>query len=171
MSFSFPDKNHWFHIALLCSLLTSCGNNASRNITQETPTSGTINISVDESFKPVIDSEIKVFESSYPDAKIIVHYKPEAACFRDLSRKDSTRMIIVTRELSERERAFYKDSFQFIPTYEVLAYDAIAIVVNNKSKDTILTMDRVKSLLSSSSKDMPQVVMDGVSATSTVRYA
>ncbi len=34
----------------------------------ETPTSGTIHISVDESFKPVIDSQLKVFESSFPDA-------------------------------------------------------------------------------------------------------
>ena len=50
----------------------------------ETPLSGTIHISVDESFKPVIDSQLKVFESSFPDAHVIVDYKPEAACLRDL---------------------------------------------------------------------------------------
>src|SRR5579864_2722451 len=88
---------------IVCLLLYACGNNDHNKIIQETPTSGSINISVDESFKPVIDSEIKVFESSFPDAKINVQYKPEAACFRDLSRKDSTRMIIVTRELSAQE--------------------------------------------------------------------
>ena len=42
----------------------------------------------------LIDSQIKVFESSFPDAKIIPHYKPEAECLRDLT-SDSTRMIIV----------------------------------------------------------------------------
>ena len=61
----------------------------------DTTNSGTIHISVDESFKPVIDSQIQVFEALYPNAKIIADYKPEAECFKDLI-KDSTRMIIVT---------------------------------------------------------------------------
>jgi phosphate transport system substrate-binding protein len=158
-------------LGIFCLLLHSCGDNTGNKTPQETPTSGNINISVDESFKPVIDSQIKVFESSFPDAKINVHYKSEAACFRDLANKDSARLIIVTRELNKKEQDFYKDSFHFIPRFDILAYDAIAIVVNNKSKDTILTMNDVRALLSSSSKDKPQVVMDGVSATSTVRYA
>jgi phosphate transport system substrate-binding protein len=42
--------------------------------------------------------------------------------------------------------------------------------VNNKSKDTILTMKDVQSLLNGTTSRM-QVVMDGASATSTVRYA
>ncbi len=151
-------------------LAYACGNPNGNKIPKETPTSGTINISVDESFKPVMDSQIKVFESSFPNARINVHYKPEAACFRDLANKDSARLIIVTRELNKQEESFYKDSFHLVPTYGILAYDAIAIVVNNKSKDTILTMDDVRSLLSGNSGDK-QVVMDGVSATSTVRYA
>src|SRR5450631_3049117 len=82
------------------ALVTGCGGKA--KIFVETPTSGTINISVDESFQPVIDSEIKVFESSYPNAHIIPHYKPEAECLRDLA-GDSTRLIIVTRGLSPEE--------------------------------------------------------------------
>src|SRR5579863_9487553 len=100
--FSFPNKQKsiyifFFGIMFLPSL--SWFNNSSK-VFRETPTDGTINISVDESFKPVIDSQIKVFESSFPNAKIIVHYKSEADCFRDLA-KDSTRMIIVTRGLNK----------------------------------------------------------------------
>jgi phosphate transport system substrate-binding protein len=160
-----------FLAASVSMMLFSCGSNPGNKTPQETPTSGTINISVDESFKPVIDSQIKVFESSFPNAHIIVHYKPEAACFRDLANKDSARLIIVTRGLNKPEEGFYKDSFHLIPTYGILAYDAIAIVVNNKSKDTILTMAQVRSMLSDSSNNKTQVVMDGTSATSTVRYA
>lgn len=48
--------------AVLAVLFTSC--HSGPYIEQETPTSGTIHISVDESFKPVIDSQLKVFESS-----------------------------------------------------------------------------------------------------------
>src|ERR1700737_3781160 len=122
----------------ICLLISGCGDQNGTNTPRETPTFGTINISVDESFKPVIDSEIKVFESSFPDVKIIPHYKPEAECFRDLA-GDSTRMIIVTRGLNRQEEKFYIDSVHFVPIYGNLAYDAIAVIVNNTSKDSIFT--------------------------------
>ncbi|HLK29416.1 MAG TPA: substrate-binding domain-containing protein [Puia sp.] len=171
MSF-ISSRNKYINICIACLLilsmqLISCANNSS-NIKQETPTNGTINISVDESFKPVIDSEIKVFESSFPDAKINVYYKSEADCFRDLA-KDSTRMIIVTRGLNKEEEHFYQDSIHYVPIYGLLAYDAIAIIVNNRSKDTILSMKDVQSLLNGTTANK-QIVMDGVSATSTVRF-
>src|SRR5215467_7933291 len=83
----------------LIMFLNGCGG-GQKKIVQETPTSGAINISIDESFKPVMDSQIKVFESSFPNAKLMVHYKSEADCFRDLA-ADSTRMVIVTRQLNK----------------------------------------------------------------------
>ena len=76
--------------------------NLPRKTKDETTTSGTINISVDESFKPVIDSQVKVFEASWPNAKIITHYKPEADCIKDLN-NDSIRMVIITSPLSRDE--------------------------------------------------------------------
>jgi phosphate transport system substrate-binding protein len=153
-------------------LLAGCHNVTGKRV-METPTSGTIHISVDESFKPVIDSQIKVFNSTFPDAHILVTYKPEAECFRDLTR-DSTRMIIVTRGLNMVEESFYKDSVHFVPSYGILAYDAIALIVNNSSKDSIYTMEDIRSLLSGSKTGrlgQLQPVMDGTSATSTVRFA
>ncbi|HEY1202725.1 MAG TPA: substrate-binding domain-containing protein, partial [Niastella sp.] len=89
---------------------------------QETTTSGTIRISVDESFKPVIDSQIKVFESQHPDAHIIVNYKPEADCLRDLN-VDSIRMVIVTRGLSETELSTLTNKLQYKPAFGALAWD------------------------------------------------
>jgi phosphate transport system substrate-binding protein len=153
---------------VICWLLVSCGQGTT-NTTQETPTSGTINISVDESFRPVIDSQIKVFESSFPHAVIIPHYKPEAQCLRDLT-TDSTRMIIVTRGLSSSEEQFYVDSFHLTPAEGPLAYDAIAVIVNNKSKDSIFEIQDLKNMLNGTDTRLLPV-MDGVSATSTVRYA
>ncbi|HEY4062781.1 MAG TPA: substrate-binding domain-containing protein [Puia sp.] len=151
----------------VCWLLAGCGHGT--RVPQETPKSGTINISVDESFRPVIDSQIKVFESSFPDAHVIPHYKSEAECFRDLS-TDSTRMIIVTRSLSHTEEQFYVDSFHLIPTEGPLAYDAIAIIVNNSSKDSIFEIKDIQDMLNGTdTKHQP--VMDGHSETSTVRYA
>ncbi|MDR3715743.1 MAG: substrate-binding domain-containing protein [Puia sp.] len=165
-----PVNNSRVRLWALLSLFACGCRNANPGTPVETPTSGTIQISVDESFKPVIDSEIKVFESTYPDVKVIPHYKAEAECLRDLV-NDSTRLVIVTRGLSSSERKFYSDSLHYIPTNDLLAYDAIAVVVNNQSKDSIFTMNDLRAMLSGNTKKDWQVVMDGVSATSTVRYA
>src|ERR1700744_307547 len=127
-------------------LLSSCGSGGDKKVQRETPINGTIHISVDESFKPVIDSQIKVFESSYPDAHIIADYKPEAQCLRDLT-TNSTRMILVTRGLTREEENFYDDSFHMRPTYGVLAYDAIAVIVNPASKDSIFQANDLVNML------------------------
>jgi phosphate transport system substrate-binding protein len=157
----------WMGLAV-GGLMAGCGGHGNKT-PQETPTSGTINISVDESFQPVIDSQIKVFESSFPDVHIIPHYKAEAQCFRDLT-TDSTRMILVTRGLTDEENKFYKDSFYLEPSNGPLALDAIAVVVNNHSPDSVFEIQDLKDLLSG--KDTKHIaVMDGVSATSTVRFA
>ena len=136
---------------------------------RETSTSGTIYISVDESFKPVIDSQIKVFESQHPDAHIVVNYKPEAECLRDLN-VDSIRMVIVTRGLSETEEATLSNKLQFKPAYGTIAYDAIAVIVNNEVKDSLFSMQDIRSIAKGTSGYKYKMLLDGKTATSTVRY-
>ena len=86
-------------------IISGCGT-SDKNYVEETMKSGTIYISVDESFRPIIDSEIKVFIAQNPEAHIIARYKPEAECIKDLL-YDSIRMVIVTRGLSEEEVKFF----------------------------------------------------------------
>lgn len=136
----------------------------------DTEDSGTIHISVDESFKPVIDSEIQVFEALHPKAKVIADYKPEAQCFRDLI-KDTTRMIIVTRGLTDQEEEFYKDSLTYSPTWSKVATDAIALVVSDNAKDSFFSMSKIRGILEGTTGDKQIAVFDGLSSTSTVRFA
>lgn len=135
----------------------------------DTSRSGTIHVSVDESFQPVIDSQVKVFMSQHPDARIIVHYKPEAECLRDLA-DDTTRLVIVTRGLSDDEMAFYTDTLQFPPAFGVVAHDAIAVIVNNASRDSLFSVADIRGMLSGRTGYKYQQVMDGTVATSTVRF-
>lgn len=157
-----------FLIAILSIFFTSCHQNKRTDV--DTPSSGTIHISVDESFKPVIDSQIQVFEALYPKAKIIADYKPEAECFKDLI-KDSTRMIIVTRGLTPEEEKFYKDSLSYSPTWSKVANDAIAVIENREAKDSLYSMDQIRGILDGSSGDKTLAVFDGLKETSTVRFA
>ena len=136
----------------------------------DTASSGTIHISVDESFKPVIDSQIKVFESSFPKAKIIAHYKPEAECLKDLL-VDSIRMVIVTRPLLKIEEERLKDTLRFIPIQGKMAFDAVTVIVHPSNKDSILDRSDLRSILNGTSGYKFRPVMDGRTATSTVRFA
>ncbi len=156
-------------VLLVLYTFSSCSGSHERTDT-DTPEKGVIHISVDESFKPIIDSQIQVFEALYPEAKVIAEYKPEAECFRDLI-KDSTRLIIVTRGLTPQEERFYKDSLKYGPTWDKVANDAVTLIVNNKSKDTLLTMEKIRGILDGTTGDKQVAVFDGLSATSTVRFA
>ncbi len=153
-------------VALLCN---SCNSDKGQTQNGVGLDRGTVYISVDESFKPVIDSQIQVFESSYPEAKIIAHYKPEAECLRDFA-VDSIGMVIATRGYTENEGRFISDSMGVQRSKLVVAYDAIAVIVNPGSDDTLFTMAEIISLLNGTSPKKLLPVFDGVSATSTVRF-
>lgn len=130
---------------------------------------GTVHISCDESFRPVIDAQVEVYQNSFPDTKIIVHYKPEADCLRDMA-VDSIRMIIATRGFSEAERAFMLDSLKVQPTSSAIAKDAIAVIVHPSNADSFFTMNRIRDLVSGKLKEKLIPVFDGTRATSTVRF-
>lgn len=154
---------------IVCLLLFSYCSNQKKNTPAETTTNGSIHISVDETFKPVIDSQIKVFEVLYPHAKIIAHYKAEADCLKDLL-NDSIRMIIITRGLTAKEEQFMKDTLQYMPGQNKIASDAISVIVNNKCRDSIFDMADIRSLVKGTSGYKYKVVLDGLNATGTVRY-
>jgi phosphate transport system substrate-binding protein len=149
-----------------CILATAC-KTSSKTEQIDTPSEGSIKISVEESFKPFIERELKVFALSYPKANIEVAYKSEIECFKDLA-SDSTRMIIVTRGLDKKEQANYKDQLSYAPTFGILAYNAIAVVINKKTKDSVFSMADLSASLSG--KNNRQVVMDGSHLTGVVRF-
>lgn len=154
-------------MALVWIFFTGCHENKRPDL--DSPDKGTIHISVDESFEPVIDSEIQVYEALHPGTKIIADYKPEAECFKDLI-KDSTKMIIVTRGLTPQEEQYYKDSIFFSPTWAKIAYDAVAVIVNRDSPDSLFSMIGLKNILDGSVQSNLVAVFDGIQETSTLRY-
>jgi phosphate transport system substrate-binding protein len=152
----------------LALVFTGCHQNSRTDV--DNPDHGTIYITVDETFQPVIDSQIEVYEALHPGTKIIASYKPEAECFKDLM-IDSTRMIIVTRGLTPQEEKYYKDSLSFSPTWSRVANDAIAVVVNRNSPDSVFTMAALRGILDGSTGDKQVAVFDGLKETSTIRFA
>lgn len=158
-----------WHFLILVLLLAACSNQSSNNTKQRHKSDTTIRISVDESFQPVMTEEVKVFESAYPDTKVVAEYKPEAECLRDLE-KDSTKVVIISRELNREETKYYDGKIGFKPEFAQLAKDAIAVVVNNQAADSSFSVNELKQLLSGKGNNKLNVAIDGNTATSTVRY-
>jgi phosphate transport system substrate-binding protein len=171
MNFCLVKRYSSLVVAVICFLLmNSC--KSFRQQEDELPDNrykGKIYVSADESFKPIIDEQVKVYESNHPGTKIIVLYKPEAECLKD-QLVDSIRMIIATRTYNEDERSLIVDSLKVSPKSMTVARDGIAVIVNPLSPDSLFTMDDIKNILKGRFKKNLIPVFDGVKATSTVRF-
>jgi phosphate transport system substrate-binding protein len=150
--------------------MISCAGDKTSKSATDSPEKGTIYISVDESFKPVMEQQIKMYEASFPETHIIPTYKSEADCFRDLFSDTLNRLVVVGRGLNKKEERFLTDSLTYNPGCNAVASDAIAIVINSNSKDTLFTTASLKSELQGKNVNSKTYVFDGLNATSTVRF-
>ena len=141
----FPLKNYLnIYIYIIITLtLYSCSGNS--NEPTDTPTSGQVNIVVDESFQQLFDTEIYTFHSLYTNAKVNTLYLPENEALQRLL-NDSCKVVVMCRDLTADERKRFEQANIF-PISTKIAEDAIALIVNNENKDTIMTVDRIKSVL------------------------
>lgn len=157
-------------VFLAITVLVSCADPYKGPSSIDTPKRGTIHISVDESYRPVIEEQLAMYHASNPESHIIPHYKPEENCLRDFFRDSNNRMILVTRGLSYDEEQYIKDSLGYSPGWNLLAADAIAIIIHPSNGDSLFTLQRLSDQLSGKSHRDQTVVFDGLSATSTFRF-
>lgn len=147
------------NIVVLCGLLLllfSCNNSNQGPTYTDTPTQGSITVSCDESLRPIMDAELQVFESLYPDAKIKVVYMNEYEAIQYML-KDSARLAIVTRDLTPEERAVLQEQKISNARYHKLGYDAVAFILNPQNKDTSFSLQQVKGLLNGQITNWNQV--------------
>ena len=159
-------RNWWIYF--LFFIFSACGPDKT-DPNRDTRSKGSINISADESFKPVMEAQVQVYEASNPNVKLNVHYKPEADCLNDLS-VDSVRMVIVTKWINDEEKRFIADSLKTSIDQMLLAYDAIAVIVHPDQEIRRFTMKDIKEILQGKFRKNLIPVFDGLKATSTVRF-
>jgi phosphate transport system substrate-binding protein len=158
-------------IALVAvGFFASCNEETKTKGFTDTPRAGTIEISVDESFKPVIEEQIAMYEATYPGTKINAHYKSEADCMKDFFKDSSNRMVIVTRGLTDNEEKYMIDSIGFNPGWQEVATDAVAVIVHKSSRDTFFSLQDLQGRLTGKIKKEQTIVFDGLNRTSTVRF-
>jgi phosphate transport system substrate-binding protein len=162
--------------SVLILLACACSNHSQGN--SDTPTSGNIKIAADETFAPIIESQIQVFQAIYHFAQITPLYLSEKETFKALL-DDSVRVIIASRKLTPKEEVFFQ-SKKFFPKQTLVAADAITLLVNPKNNDSLMSIKDIKEILNgniqnwkqlqpSSKLTKIQVVFDN-QGSSTVRY-
>lgn len=132
-------------LSLVLCLSVAC-NQKPKNGRTDTYSSGTIKFVSDESFSPIIEEEVEVFQSIYPNAKLIPQYTNELDAVNMLM-KEQTYLAITTRRFTKREEQNLKDR-RFLPVSVPLAYDGLALIVNKENPDTIISIQDLKLILS-----------------------
>jgi phosphate transport system substrate-binding protein len=121
----------------------------------DTITTGTISVAVEEGYKPVIASCINVFDSIYRTAKIIPRYVSEGEAVNALI-QDSVQVIIIGRQLTTKELEYFQ-SRGFTPPTTPIAFDALAFVLHPDNRDTVLTVQQVRDILTGKVSNWNQI--------------
>ena len=146
-----------FLLALLG--FTACKNDSEKNIPKftDTPTSGQLTMSVDESFKPVIQQQIDAFHVRYVKAKIKADFQPERAILKKLFNRE-TEIALLARNFTKEELKAYKSTKAQALVYPAF-YDAVVVVANAASAKTSVTPTELKSWLQSANPTQ-QIFLD-----------
>lgn len=140
-------------LSLLITLL-SCGGGKTK-VLDETPTRGNIKISVDESFKPIMDSEVYTFTHLYRSARITPSYKPEFDVINDFM-NDSVKVIVTSKKLSDYQIQYLRDTLVIART-STYAYDALALVTNKSNRDTLIKYNTIKDIFLAKTKKWNEI--------------
>lgn len=137
-------KRFWLIGAMTLGVLAACSRKPKDGLT-DTYTSGVIEIAADESFQPIVQEEIDVFEGLFPLAGIVPRYTTEVEAI-NLLLKDSVRLAIATRTLTKEEMNSFH-SRKFYPREIKLAIDGLALIVNRQNPDSLISVRDIRRIL------------------------
>jgi phosphate transport system substrate-binding protein len=143
-------------------LLYACNGNKNK----ETIITGNTSVLVDETLLPIIEDQVAVFENQYT-AKIKLIPQSEKEAVVSLT-KNKSGIIVLSRKLNREETTIFKNK-KIVPRETPFAIDAIALIKNKKSKDSLVDMADVVDFLKGNRTKIKGLVFDNPNS-STVRY-
>lgn len=136
-------------LALLALVLVmmSCGGEKKRKDGRtDTTTQGEISFACDESFSPIIDELIQVYQMQCPNTKLKPIYTNEIDGINMLLQQ-KTWLTITARNFTPKEYTYIKDGLNMLPEAVRLAYDGMALICNNQNLDSCISVKDVKDIL------------------------
>ncbi len=128
------------------ALLFSCDSSTNPFAYQtDTHSRGNTEIFVEESYEPLFSTTIYTFESQFPKAHIKPTYCKEQKVIETFF-ANKTKTIFMTRDFTKEEKAKLK-AVQVEVRSELVAKDAVALILNPSNVDTNLTVVQIKEML------------------------
>jgi phosphate transport system substrate-binding protein len=155
----------FFLFSIIITVSMSCASSNEGSTEIDTPTSGEINMSVDETLQPIAEAQVDVFQHTYPNAKVNIRYRSENDCVKDLY-NDSSKIVFLGRKLNDDEMKLFKAQ-TFNPPHVKICTDAIALLINKTNPDTNITYDRFVKILRGEDKKYNVVFDNGQSGAGT----
>ena len=148
--------------SLFFLILYACNGNKNK----ETILTGTTSVLVDETLLPIIEDQVAVFENQYA-AKIKLIPQSEKEAVVSLT-KNTSGVIVLSRKLNKEETTIFKNK-KIVPRQTPFAIDAIALIKNKKSKDSLADLSDIVNFLRGNRTKIKGLVFDNPNS-STVRY-
>ena len=104
----------------------------------DTYSSGAAQFASDESFSPILDELVQVFEATYPKADLTPIYTNEIDGI-NLLLSDSIYLTIAARNFTQKEFDNLKER-GFQPKAIPVAYDGLALICNNQNTDSCISV-------------------------------
>ena len=155
------------HVFGLLVVLGACSNPKSEE--KESIVGGKLQVLVDETVLPIMEEQLAVFNHLYNRADVSISAAQENQISAKLANSE-VEVAVLTRQLNADEMTFF-EARQFTPRVHRFAQDALALVVNQNSADSAVTVDDIIRVMQGKTPETPmsRLVFDNPNS-STVRY-
>jgi phosphate transport system substrate-binding protein len=136
--------NRFVGLTLFLGLFLACGNKP-KSLPYDYEAAAAAFAS-DESFYPILDEELEVYQALHAQGELKPIYTDQEDAIKQLM-ENKVWLAFATRQLSQREMDNLK-ARSFIPRVIPIAYDGLAIIVNNANPDTCISVKDFCRILS-----------------------
>jgi phosphate transport system substrate-binding protein len=132
-------------LTLILGLFLACGNKPKNTKAEQDYRRAARYFAADESFSPILDEALNVFRYNNLLDTLEAQYTNEQEAVSKLMKLE-TWLAFTSRDFTKNEFQNLKDR-HYLPRSIVIAYDGLAIIVNNSNPDTCITVKDFKRIL------------------------
>lgn len=134
-----------FVVVLITSLSCNKEEKDKKQSQSQTFIAGTATIYTDNTIHPIVEDVLAVFHNVYDRARITQISRNDGEIVNNLL-KDSTRVAVMARLLTKEEESQFIRK-KIIPRITEFGTDAIALITNRESQDTVINLQDVYNIL------------------------
>jgi phosphate transport system substrate-binding protein len=144
-------NNRYYQLFKLTCFLTavslvSCTSGSSDKKNTNDWNRGSITMAADENLQSITEQMTEVYEAQFDETNINLNLQPQDKIINDFI-NGTVKSMIVSRTLTDDEKATARQNQNSEITETVFAYNAIAVVTCRDSKDTLFELNAIKEYL------------------------